>query len=331
MGEIRKIFLIGNPISGGGAEKKILKAVSLIEEEGFKVELMVTEKKGDAESFARQISLEYSAYNPKPLVIAAGGDGTYNEVANGLIYTNIPMAILPMGTTSVLAKELKIPRDLRKAVHIAIKGIIKEVHLGRITLLNQDKKNNFKNLKDNNLIVNDDKSESFVSRCFLLMAGIGFDGEAVYRVNQRIKRFFGKGAYILSGLGVLFHYNPSPVKIVSFIDSNGVESREFLGYTTIIGKAACYGGDLKVTPDAKLTDPYLYVFTTHSPRRFSLLKCVFGILIGKHTKFKEISYFKALDIYIKGKAHIQIDGDYFGMTPAKIDVIENGLRLVFPV
>lgn len=72
---------------------------------GISVETLLTEKPGDAQRFAEQIK-----NSRETLVIAAGGDGTYNEVVNGLAFSETPMAILPMGTTSVLAKELKIPK-----------------------------------------------------------------------------------------------------------------------------------------------------------------------------------------------------------------------------
>ena len=71
--------------------------------------------------------------NPELLIIAAGGDGTYNEVINGIACTNIPMAILPLGTTNVLAKELNIPEDVEKAVDIALNGKIHTICLGKIT------------------------------------------------------------------------------------------------------------------------------------------------------------------------------------------------------
>ncbi|MGD0283557.1 MAG: acylglycerol kinase family protein, partial [Dissulfurispiraceae bacterium] len=90
-----RIILIGNPIAGGGAAFKIKKASDSLIKRGYDVKLMFTGRKGDAEDFARSIT-----GRPVRLVIAAGGDGTYNEVANGLVHSGIPMAILPLGTTS---------------------------------------------------------------------------------------------------------------------------------------------------------------------------------------------------------------------------------------
>ena len=105
----KKIIIIGNPIAGGGARKKILRASSILKASGIDAELKFTARKGDAESFAREASGLADT-----MVIAAGGDGTYNEVANGLLFSDTPLAILPLGTTSVLARELGIPWMLRK-------------------------------------------------------------------------------------------------------------------------------------------------------------------------------------------------------------------------
>ncbi len=125
----RKVFLIGNPIAGGGALRKIKKAEEILKNKGISVETLLTEKPGDAQRFAEQIK-----NSRETLVIAAGGDGTYNEVVNGLAFSETPMAILPMGTTSVLAKELKIPKNLKKAIEVAITGNVQKIHLGRIKI-----------------------------------------------------------------------------------------------------------------------------------------------------------------------------------------------------
>ncbi|MEW6739042.1 MAG: diacylglycerol/lipid kinase family protein [Nitrospirota bacterium] len=292
----KNIILIGNPIAGGGALKKIKRAVNILENRGFDVRLMLTAQKGDAELFARQISQESEIRSQECLVIAAGGDGTYNEVANGLVHSNIPMAILPLGTTCVLAKELNVPEDPERALDIAMTGKAQAIHLGRITTAS-------------------------LTRHFLLMAGIGFDGETVCGVNPWIKKITGKGAYILSGIKTILRYNPSQITLK-------YDSEQRSGYNAIIGKASCYGGDFKITPDAKLTEPSFYVFLMHQKGRLNLIRYISGIIKGGHLKLKDISYFRASEIEIQGNAHIQIDGDYLGTTPAKIDVAPDALRLV---
>ncbi len=320
---IRDIVLIGNPVAGGGALKKIKSASTILKKRGFGVSLMLTSQKGDAERFAKQISSEFrvknsglkespATYQPSLLVIAAGGDGTYNEVANGLAFSDIPMAILPLGTTSVLAKELRIPSDIEKAIDIALKGKINVVNIGRITYLETDR---YGLVSGHN------------TRYFLLMAGIGFDADAVLGVNEKMKKYAGKVAYIFSGFRALIKYSPSLITLRWQDKSDNLAGVD-KGYVAIIGKGSCYGGNFKITPDAKLTEPCFYVFLGHKNKRFDLLRYLAGIVSGRHLKFNDVSYFKASIIEIEGDAHIQIDGDYLGRCPARIDVAMNALTVV---
>lgn len=320
----RDIILIGNPIAGGNAMKKIEKSVKIIKDRGFNVRLMLTGKKGDAELFAREISRNQSQ-NPTPpqpplgkggieegvLIIAAGGDGTYNEVINGIACTDIPMAILSLGTTNVLARELNIPEDIDKALDIALSGRIQTVCLGRITLI--------QNIPPHPPLT---KGGAEGDRYFCLMAGIGYDGETVYGVSNKIKKYSGKGAYIWSGLKTLLSWNPD--KLTFNIDGKLCE-----GYSAIVCNASKYAGNFKVAPNASLRDPFLYAFIMHGRRRLDIIRYVSGIITKRHLWFRDITYQQAEKIEIKGNAYIQIDGDYLGRTPAKIEVVPDALRLVY--
>ncbi len=290
------IILISNPAAKGASEKKVQKAYRLLKSKRYDVEILSTKYRGDAESLAKE------AVSKKPhLIIAAGGDGTFNEVVNGMVNSNIPLAILPMGTTNVLAKELSIPENIEGALDIALKGTPHLVSLGKITI---------------------DYSSYCICRYFVLMAGIGYDGESVYRINENIKRISGKGAYILSGIKTLLRFKPEPLTC-------HINDKTYTAYSLIIGKAAKYGGNLKITPDAKLIDPILDVCLFKGKSRLDILRYVFGIVRQRHTMFEDVEYQKAENILIEGKAHIQVDGDYLGMTPASIEVEPRSLRLIY--
>jgi YegS/Rv2252/BmrU family lipid kinase len=297
------IFLIGNPAAGRNALKKINEAAAIIKNKGHDVQMLLTKKRGDAESFAREIAVT-QPLNPNPknlsLIIAAGGDGTYNEVINGIACTNIPMAILPLGTTNVLAKELNIPDDIEKAVDIALNGKIHTVCLGKIN----------------------STPPSPLTRHFLLMAGIGYDAETVYGIKKGLKKYSGKGAYILSGLKTLLRWAPDKLTFT-------MDGKSYEGYSAIICNAAKYAGNFNVAPDADITEPNLRVFIMRSRKRLDIIRYVSGIIIKRHLGFKDITYLKAERIDIRGNAHIQIDGDYLGLTPAKIEVIPDALRLAY--
>ncbi len=289
------IVLISNPIAKKATHRKIAIASYYLQSKGYNVEVLFTEKRGDAESLARD------AIGRSPsLIIAAGGDGTFNEVINGIAGSDIAMAILPLGTTNVLAKELGIPEDIQGAMGIAVKGTPKVISLGRIIL----------------------QRDAPRFRYFVLMAGIGYDGETIFGINESLKKFSGKGAYIFSGLKTLFRFKPNELIL-------NVDGKIYSGYSAIIGKASKYGGNFTITPDAKLTDPTLSICLFKGEKRSDILRYVFGITTGSHLKFKDIEYLKAERIEISGNAHIQIDGDYFGTTPAKVEVAPNMLRLIY--
>ncbi len=290
------IIIIFNPIAKGASGRKISKASDFLESKGYKVKILTTKNKGHAEILAREAIKE----NPS-LIIAGGGDGTFNEVINGIVGSDIPMAILPMGTTNVLAKELGLSESVKGALKVAIRRTPKSVSVGKISITHHS---------------------SVISRYFLLMAGIGFDGEAVFRIKEAIKKISGKGAYIISGFETLLNYNPKELII-------DIDGKRHYGYSVIISKVAKYGGNFKITPDASLTDPSFYVCLFKGKRRFDILKYVIGIILGNHLRFADVEYIKATHVRVEGDAHIQIDGDYFGKGNAEIEIVPDALRLLF--
>jgi YegS/Rv2252/BmrU family lipid kinase len=290
------IVLISNPAAKGASGKKIARASYYLQAKGFQVDVLFTGKKGDAEELARDAIKQAPA-----LIVAAGGDGTFNEVANGIAGSGIPMAILPLGTSNVLAKELRIPEDVEGALEVVVNGAVRLVSLGKIDI----------------------NRHSFpLSRYFILMAGIGFDGEAVLRVSGMVKKISGKGSYIYSGIKTLLHHDTPELTLT-------IDGRTYSGYSAIIGNAAKYGGNFSITPDAKVTDPVLYACLFKGKRRLDYLRYVYGVVTGSLLTYADVQYLKANRVEITGKAHIQIDGDYFGMTPANITVVPDALRLIF--
>lgn len=313
----KAVTLIANPTAGGGVQREIQKAVSILRMRGYDVNLLLTQKRSDATTFAKAIAEEFKkpvstagANDVRPMVIVAGGDGTYNEVANGLAASGIPMAILPLGTTSVLAREIGVPASVEKALDIALKQKVQKIHLGEITFMTPKGKE---------------------TRYFVLMAGIGFDGEAVFGVSETLKKLSGKGAYVLNGLKTLLRYNPGPLTITAKIMLAGRPSDTIIkSYTAIVGNASRYGGDFRATPDARLTEPCFHVLATHGNRTRDLLRYVLGVVFNRHPAFKDLTFFNTDELVVEGNAHIQLDGDYAGMTPARIRIVRDALELVVP-
>jgi diacylglycerol kinase (ATP) len=290
------IVLIANPAAKRCSERKIRKAVELLGSSDREVILRLTERRGDAEEMARR-----EAEKGSSLIVASGGDGTFNEVINGIANTETGMAILPMGTTNVLAKELGIPENVEGAVRVALRMKTHTVSLGRITLLS---------------------GSLPTDRHFCLMAGIGFDGDTVRSVSTALKKRSGKGAYIMGGFKTLMTYSPEPLTFT-------VNEEVCSGYFGIVGKASKYGGNFRVTPDARLENPDLYVCIMHGKKRMDLVRYALGILTSRHLGFKDVTYRRASYVRVEGNAFVQIDGDYIGRTPATITVAPNSLKLIY--
>jgi len=290
------IVLINNPVAFKASSRKVAQASYYLQSKGYEVEVLFTDKKGDAEALSKK-AIEKSP----SLIIAAGGDGTFNEVINGIAGSETPMAILPLGTTNVLAKELGIPETVKSSMDIAIQGVSRVVSLGKITLQQDTPK----------------------VRYFCMMAGIGFDGMTVFEINKTVKKISGKGAHFYSGLKVLSHFHPNELTFT-------IGGKSYTGYSAVVGKGAKYGGHIKVTPDAKLTDPNLYICIFKGKKRLDICRYIFGVLTKSHLSFKDVEYLMSERIQIDGSAHIQIDGDYFGMTPAIIEIAPETVKLIYP-
>jgi YegS/Rv2252/BmrU family lipid kinase len=288
------IVVIYNPVARRASARKVALATAFLRERGFSPELFTTEKKGDAESFAREAARK----NPFA-VIAAGGDGTVNEVVNGIVWSDTPLALLPLGTTNVLAREIGIPENIPEAMEKVVSGTPRKVSLGRITLEN-----------------------GVVDRYFCLMAGIGFDAQAVHGVNSSLKKLSGRLAYVLSGFGNFLRYSPGEITL----DMNG---EKYPGYTAVISKASKYGGQFMVSPEASLHDPSFHVCVFSGGKRLDLLRYVLGVVRGRHLGYHDVKCGKTVRVVVRGKAHIQIDGDYLGVTPAELTIAENALRIIY--
>ncbi len=269
---------------------------------GWQVDILWTEARGHATELARKTALEGAS-----LVVAAGGDGTFNEVMNGLTAGGgaaggverrpVPMALLPLGTTNVLAKELKVPEDAEGAVRRILEGRAKRIYLGNISFPDGRQ------------------------RRFFLMAGIGFDAEAVYNVNRRLKKLYGKTGYLTSGLKLLKDWRPEPKLAL-------IDGKQYFFSSLIVCKGARYGGYPKAAPDANVEKDLLYAVVMSGRGRLDVLKYAFGIITGRHTSFKDVTYLKCRSVQVRDRARIQADGDYVGETPASIGIASENLNII---
>jgi diacylglycerol kinase (ATP) len=296
---IRKATLIANPKTGRYASRRlrpVQELASQLESLGIKVDLRLTAGPGEATEIATR-----AARNGSSDIIVAGGDGTINEAIQGLTGTRARLGIIPRGTANVLARELGLPLDDAQAAVVAAKGNSRTIYLG--------------------LAINETTHES---RHFVLMAGIGLDASVVRRVQPSLKKRIGKGAFWVSGLSHLATWNPRPFTLE-------IDGREYSATFAAIGKAARYGGDLAITPGARLDEREFEVCIIQTTSRLRYLHLLsYALREGMPRDKAEVQFVKAVSVKACGDAQVQIDGELIGHLPMRFEIAQHSLEVIVP-
>jgi YegS/Rv2252/BmrU family lipid kinase len=214
--------IIANPTSGSYAHHAahLQETVAFLQEHGWDVALRLTEAPGDARRLARE-----AVNQQAEVVVAAGGDGTINEVIQELAGTETALGVLPIGTVNDWAREIGIPLDVRGARDILVHGRTKHIDLGHVN-----------------------------EHYFLLMAGIGLDGTITQKVEQHPLKHLGVVGYLLASVWYGLRYRSFVTSVVS---DERVEQIPAL--QIVVGNTQLYGGAIKFTWQAKADDGLLDV------------------------------------------------------------------------
>lgn len=269
---------------------------------GAPVPEVASESFADAERAARE-----AAASGVGLVIAAGGDGTLRAVTEGLVGTETALGILPRGTVNVLARELGIPLDdPDAALDICLHGETRRIDIGKVG-----------------------------GRHFLLMCSVGFDAQAVADVNPDLKGWVGSPAYLLSGLATFANYDPPAFTYAA----DGAPPRTAQAFMLVAANAGSYGGDLRIAPEASLTDGLLDVCVFEAPpglppplQRAAFLRQMGAFALGRHRQDPDVAYLRCrrLTLSATPDAPIQIDGDPDGYTPLVVEAVPQALAVRVP-
>jgi diacylglycerol kinase (ATP) len=232
------------------------------------------------------------------LVLVLGGDGTINEVVNGMAHSRVPLGVLPGGTANVLAMEIGLGSRLDRAVELLKTSVERRVALGRLCYTGIE------------------------PRYFLSMAGVGLDASIVNRVSASLKARAGKLAYWLAGLT---HFGQSIGQFEACV--NGDPRR--CGFA-LVSRVRNYGGDLEIASGASLLndDFEVVLFEGSNPLRYAGYMLAVGArraqsMPGVHT-------FRAARVEFSGDAHVQIDGEYAGRAPAALEIVPDAVTLLMP-
>lgn len=290
----RRVLVIYNPTAGRKRGKRLTDTLALLRAKGCEVVERRTTRRGDAEEFARDASSD-----DFDVVVAAGGDGTVNEVINGMVgRPDRPrLAVIPLGTANVLALEIGLdPKDAEQVSDTIAHGPSRTVHLG---LAN--------------------------GRHFLLMAGAGLDAHVVEGVNVALKRHAGKLAYVVESVRQAFGYDFPELQI----RANG---QTYEGRMAVACRGRFYGGPFVAAPDARLDRPKLEVCILPKSGVGGVVRYGLALPMNKLAELPEVQVVSADSITILGPrgAPLQGDGDIVARLPAEISIAGETVELVMP-
>lgn len=301
--EARNAVLIVNPTAGGGRRVPQLdEARRIFRTAGIETELLNTTAAGEATRMARRAVQE-----SRDLVIVCGGDGTVNEVVNGLALSHLPMAVLPAGTANVLAKELSLPWNLPRAAERIAKAPYRRIALGLAI----------------------PERSSGEPRYFLSVAGAGADGALVSAVRPEVKLKAGILAYWQEGFRQLTRYDFPLFRTQMAGNGMGIDAS-----LVIVGRTKHYGGPFKITTGADLLRPefeLVFVTTRSAWRYIAYLPLIW---LGKLRGARYVRFFKSNSLTCAtssgSQVHIQVDGEPAGRLPVEFRIVPDALTLAIP-
>lgn len=289
----KRLKIIFNPVSGRGLSDNTLKdIIQYFENYDYQVNLLKTAKRGDAFQGANNIDDNLSA------IVAIGGDGTINEIVNGLHDKNIPIGIIPIGTGNLLAKELGIPRTLSKACQVIHKAKAFSMDIGYNC-----------------------------GRRFLLMAGIGIDAEVVRLMDTIRHGNITIVNYSRPIIRTLIDYAFPRISVV--VDGRMIENDARFVF---IGNGRGYFGPIKFTYLARVNDGNFDICIMKGRHRFHIPKYIIGAFTRTLRSFSDVIYLAGKEVIVtsNSKACYQLDGDPGGVLPASFHLIPNAVRFLIP-
>lgn len=307
--ELKNALLIHNPNAGNGGNgrrPRLDEARRILASGGIEAELAETKGPGHATEIAHRATEE-----GRQLVIACGGDGTLNEVVNGLAAQQnghrVPLALLPGGTANILAKELDIPWDIPSAAKRLVGGQVKDIALGLATPLNEPEKKKY----------------------FLSVAGAGPDGMIVYSVNLELKAKVGILAYWYEGVREVFRYKFQHFSVV--VNGEKIDSS-----LVIVGRTKNYGGPFKITTQADLYKDQFEVLALTTQSGFRYLSYLPSLWFDKLRGTKGVYFLKSDSVIcepiagVNAPVYAQIDGESLARLPVEFRIVPRALKLLVP-
>lgn len=293
--------VIFNPAARGNKARHFRR---YLDEIGGRAALKATAAPGDARRLAAEAIRD--GFN---VIAAAGGDGTVNEVLNGIgdanAFKSTRFGVLPLGTVNVFARELKIPLRIEFAWEVLQRGREIKLDLPQVEF---------------------SQNGSAKKLYFVQLAGAGMDARAIELVSWSHKKKIGPLAYIIAGLKALREKKP----VVKATENLANGSKSFEGELVLIGNGKLYGGPFDIFPQADLNDGLLDVCVFPRTDFGTMLSCIPNFLFRQKLPEKLVKRFSAesFELSSEMKASFQLDGEGIGHLPAKFSMAPEKLRVI---
>jgi len=292
--------VIVNPTSASGSTGEAWPQIaSDLRSQFGSFRVIFTKHRGDAAALAVD-----AARKGAKLIVACGGDGTVSEVANGILSSgkDVELGILPNGTGGDFRRTLEIPGRSRDAARILRTGRTVRIDVGRVSYI--------------------DQNGNDATRYFVGVASCGMSTRVIERVKE-------DKAYFATALLKTAMQN-APVRLVVQLDD--AHDRHLTVSNLCIANARCFGGGMKIAPDAKLTDGKFDVIGVGDLSALQLFTSAPRVYLGSHLSMPEVSHALARKVNIRpadGGAHIalEVDGELPGRLPATFQIVPEALRV----
>ena len=283
---MRDVAIIFNPKARSEKSSGLAEQLRKIAPEA---ELRMTEGPGDARQLAEQAAREGFR-----VVAAAGGDGTVNEVANGVAGTGAALGVMPVGTMNVFAKEHGLPEKLTDAWAVIQRQATREIDL---------------------LAANDNH--------FIQLAGVGLDAQVVKETTWESKRNLGPLSYLINAAHIAAR---TPPRLI--IEAGGATTE---GSFVLVGNGRFYGAKLVLFPKAKVDDGMLDVLIFKNLGYLDIARYLTGVLMGRHTGMGDVEYFQVAEARVRSdeEVPVEVDGELSGALPVTFRVAGK-LRICVP-
>jgi len=297
-----------NPAAGKGkAERVWHQTERMLISRGERYVLRRTSARGEATLIAREATTRR--------VVAVGGDGTVQEVSNGLVGTEKVLGIVPAGSGNDLIKSLRIPQGTEEAVDIILSGHERRIDVGTVRCSREHRQIQPHSSGDERIFVNG--------------VGVGFDAAVAAR-TQEIPWLTGTALYLAAVFQTLGKYNAPTFQVE--MDADRFESRNLL---FAIGNGRCAGGGFYLTPEAIVDDGLLDVCAIASATVPRILTLMPKAMSGKHGEANEVKFYRTRTLHLQSATEffVHADGEVVGRSvrSVEVSVLPSALRVVAPV